>query len=220
MATMTQAGSVNQQMDLLKFSVPMWPTQLRQYTEIPLPDPQCCDYNVETMKIDPAQLDVHGDWSEFIHPSGATYHYNARTKTYTEMNIKACSDQQLQRLESWINASRAKLDGKQWLLVVDPISVGGTEIYPYYYVIPENRIIAWIEPLDGYLLFQECETAWNWNHKRLELEAQYWKHVEYFPHRMEICLSEVRALRVQLNWYRVGEYFDIPAPDQNNLSET
>ncbi|KAG2740368.1 hypothetical protein P692DRAFT_20753515, partial [Suillus brevipes Sb2] len=143
-----------------------------------------------------------GDWNEIIHPSGAMYHYNARMKTYAEMNMSACSDQQLQRLESWINASRNKLDGKQWLLVVEPISVGGTEIYPYYYVVPEDRMITWIEPVDGYLLFQECTTAWHWNHKRLELEAQFWKHVEYFPHGIEVRLSEVKALRVQLNWYR------------------
>jgi hypothetical protein len=132
---------------------------------------------------DSDRLGVQGDWNEIIHPSGAMYHYNARMvsvgwsfmlhtrfnrtkKTYAEMNMSACSDQQLQRLESWINASRNKLDGKQWLLVVEPISVGGTEIYPYYYVVPEDRMITWIEPVDGYLLFQECTTAWHWNHKR------------------------------------------------------
>ncbi|KAG2113715.1 hypothetical protein DEU56DRAFT_919680 [Suillus clintonianus] len=37
----------------------------------------------------------------------------------------------------------------------------------------------------------------------LELEAQFWKHAEYFPHEITIPLSEVRALRIQLNWYRV-----------------
>ena len=81
------------------------------------------------------------------------------------MNVRDCSDGQLQRLESWIEMSRTKLDGKQWLLVVEPILARGKEIYPYYYVVPENRIITWIEPVDGFLLFQECETVWHWNHK-------------------------------------------------------
>jgi hypothetical protein len=64
----------------------------------------------------------------------------------------------------------------------------GEEVYPYYYVVPENQIITWVEPIDGYILFQEC-MAWHWNHKStlvftslvlepsfagLELEAQYW----------------------------------------------
>ncbi|KAG1741382.1 hypothetical protein EDD22DRAFT_959048 [Suillus occidentalis] len=187
MTTASQAQSVDQQIELLKCSIPIWPTQLRRYTEMPLLEPQHYDYNVEKMQIDPVRLSVQGDWNEFIHPSGATYHYNAKM---------------LQRLESWINASRNKIDGKPWLLVVEPISVEGTEIYPYYYVVPEDRMITWIEPVDGYLLFQECTTAWHWNHKRLELEAQYWKHVEYFPHGIEIRLAEVKALRVRLNWYR------------------
>ncbi|KAG1817876.1 hypothetical protein EV424DRAFT_1540227 [Suillus variegatus] len=199
---MSKADSVNQQIELLKCSVPIWPTQLRRYTEIPPLEPHRYDYNVEKMQIDPVRLGVQGDWDEIIHPSGAMYHYNARMKTYAEMNMSTCSDQQLQRLESWINASRNKLDGKQWLLVVEPISVGGREIYPYYYVVLEDRMITWIEPVDGYLLFQECTTVWHWNHKRLELEAQFWKNVEYFPHGIEVRLSEVKALRVQLNWYR------------------
>jgi hypothetical protein len=56
----------------------------------------------------------------------------------------------------------------------------------------------------------------NWNDTHLLGR----KHVEYFPHGIEIRLAEVKALRVRLNWYRVGEYFNIVAPDQNNLSET
>lgn len=105
------------------------------------------------------------------------------------MNLRTCSDEQLQRLESWINASRAKLRENSWFLVVEQISVRGQEIYPYYYVVPEKRIITWLEPVDGYLLFQECTAAWHWNHKStlffrvilleidlagLELEAQFW----------------------------------------------
>ncbi|KIK33944.1 hypothetical protein CY34DRAFT_98790 [Suillus luteus UH-Slu-Lm8-n1] len=118
------------------------------------------------------------------------------------MNLRTCSDERLRKLESWIEASRAKLSGGRYLLVVEPIVVREKEVYPYYYVVPENHIITWVEPVDGYLLFQESMAS-HWNHKRLELEAQYWKHVEYFPHEIAIPLSEVRALRTQLNWYRV-----------------
>ncbi|KAG0697751.1 hypothetical protein DFH29DRAFT_878497 [Suillus ampliporus] len=77
---------------------------------------------------------------------------------------------------------------------IDTLLVEGEEVYPYYYVVPESKIITWVEPMDGYILFQECTAAWHWNHKRLELEAQYW---------MEMRISEVRSLRMKLNWYRV-----------------
>jgi hypothetical protein len=104
------------------------------------------------------------------------------------MNVGTCSEEQLTRLELWIDASRSKIDGKQWLLVIDLMLVRGEEVYLYYYVVPENQIITWVEPINGYILFQEC-TAWHWNHKctliftslvlelnsaGLKLEAQYW----------------------------------------------
>lgn len=148
---------------------------------------------------------MRGDWIELVHPSGAIYNYNARmvsagwylkwhahfvlTKvTYAEMNLRTCSDERLRKLESWIEASRAKLSGGRYLLVVEPIVVRKKEVYPYYYVVLENHIITWVEPVDGYLLFQESMAS-HWNHKSeslfcalilrldwtgLELEAQYW----------------------------------------------
>ncbi|KAG2051243.1 hypothetical protein BDR06DRAFT_1061765 [Suillus hirtellus] len=203
MATTTEPSQgIDQQMELLKWGVPIWPTQLQWYTEMLLPMQQCHDYNLQAMQIDPARCREKGDWKEYIHPLGATYYYNAKTSTYTEMNIGTCSDEQLRKLESWINASRSKIIGKRWVLVVDLMLARGEEIFPYYYVVPESKIITWVEPMDGYILFQECTAAWHWNHKRLELEAQYWKHVKYFPLGMEMHVSEVRNLRVKLNWYR------------------
>jgi hypothetical protein len=109
--------------------------------------------------------------------------------TFTELNLRTCSDERLERLQSWINASRAQLRGSQWFLVVEPILARGQEVYPYYCVVPEKRIITWLEPVDVYLLFQECTAVWHWNHKSmffvcfllleidlagLELEAQFW----------------------------------------------
>lgn len=92
-----------------------------------------------------------------------------RQETYVEINIREFSDAQLQRLESWIKASRSKLNGKKWLLVVEPLQMRGIDIYTYYYMVPERRIIAWLEPVDGYILFQECTTARHWNHKSMSI---------------------------------------------------
>ncbi|KAG2150139.1 hypothetical protein BD769DRAFT_1659671 [Suillus cothurnatus] len=181
--------------------------QLQWYTEVLLPVSPHHDYNVQAMQIDPARCREKGDWQESIHLSGAAYYYNDKTRTYTEMNVGTCLEEQLTRLKSWIDASRSKIDGKQWLLVIDPMLARGEEVYPYYYVVPENQIITWVEPIDGYILFQEC-TVWHWNHKStlvftslvlelsfagLELEAQYWKHVEYFPHGVAIPVLEAKS---------------------------
>ncbi|KAG1789719.1 uncharacterized protein HD556DRAFT_1311119 [Suillus plorans] len=90
-------------------------------------------------------------------------------------------------------------------LVVEPILARGQELYPYYCVVLDKH--TWLEPVDGYLLFQECMVVWHWNHKRLELEAQFWKHIEYFPFKIKIDHMKIRALQIQLSWYHVGKFF-------------
>ncbi|KAG1766098.1 hypothetical protein EDD22DRAFT_950804 [Suillus occidentalis] len=76
----------------------------------------------------------------------------------------------------------------------------GEEKFQYYYVIPDQHIIAWVEELNGYLLFQDCIQPSQWEHKRLELEAQYWKHFEFFPHQssMDVAVVEKRMERSYL----------------------
>ncbi|KAG1837999.1 hypothetical protein F4604DRAFT_1941882 [Suillus subluteus] len=157
--------AIEQQM-LLERSVPIWPTQLRRYTETPSLVTQHCDYSVQMMQIDPARCELRGDWEECTHPLGATYHYNAKMNAFTEMNMRSCSDEELQRLERWIHASRLKINDDQWLLVVELILVRGEEVYTYYCVVPKNRTITWLQTVDAYLLFQECATASHWNHKK------------------------------------------------------
>ncbi|KAF8835647.1 hypothetical protein BDN67DRAFT_1015361 [Paxillus ammoniavirescens] len=49
-------------------------------------------------------------------------------------------------------------------------------------------------------LFQECVVVQGWDHQRHELEAQFWKHVEYFPHDFNLQCSDVVMLRMKLNW--------------------
>lgn len=45
------------------------------------------------------------------------------------------------------------------------MSYRGEEVYQYYYVVHDLRIITWLEDLDGYLLFRECIQASEWRHK-------------------------------------------------------
>jgi hypothetical protein len=43
------------------------------------------------------------------------------------------------------------------------------------------------------------------------------KHVEYFPHRIDVPLQDVRALRIKLCWYRVGEPSALQCLTKTNL---
>jgi hypothetical protein len=68
-------------------------------------------------------------------------------------------------LEDFIEVSRAAAKEDEWVLVVHQMSYRGEEVYQYYYVVHDLRIITWLEDLDGYLLFRECIQASEWRHK-------------------------------------------------------
>jgi hypothetical protein len=67
-------------------------------------------------------------------------------KTYTGMNVRDCSDEQLQRLKSWIKVSRAQLNGEQWLLVVEPILARGKEVYCITMWCPRTASLPGLNP--------------------------------------------------------------------------
>ncbi|KAG1722281.1 uncharacterized protein EDB91DRAFT_1256148 [Suillus paluster] len=51
---------------------------------------------------------------------------------------------------------------------------------------------------------KEDEWASEWRHKRFELEAQYWRHIEFFPHTFHMTCSQVRRTHREILCY-LGE---------------
>ncbi|KAG1783332.1 hypothetical protein EV702DRAFT_1041021 [Suillus placidus] len=90
-----------------------------------------------------------------------------------------------------------------WQELVHPL--GGT----YYYHNTKNAFTP--ANLKTYLSLHNLENFIDapseWNHKRLELEAQYWKHLEFFLHQFLMECSEVRRIRRELACY-IGELPD------------
>ncbi|KAG1897558.1 uncharacterized protein F5891DRAFT_1191756 [Suillus fuscotomentosus] len=102
---------------------------------------------------------------------------------------------------NWIGAARRRLQEDMWYMVVEPVRKEDGDYYEYYCVVPDARIIAWFEDFDANLLFQECAFAREWNHKRLELEAQFWKHIDFFPRHYSMQPSDATELRAHLEWF-------------------
>ncbi|KAG1858589.1 hypothetical protein C8R48DRAFT_775026 [Suillus tomentosus] len=183
-------------------SIGTWPTQLPRYAEVvSLTDDAYEDNLVRKKQISDPPPSVYGDWQELVHPLGGTYFYNLKQNAYTLTNLRDYRN--LQTLDEFVNASRAAAKEDAWTLVVQPTIFMGEERFQYYYVVPGSRIITWLEDLDGYILFRACVKPSEWRHKRLELEAQYWKHFEYFPHQFRISRSEVRCIRGELNNFKI-----------------
>ncbi|KAG1771578.1 hypothetical protein EV702DRAFT_1201893 [Suillus placidus] len=129
------------------------------------------------------------------------YYFARKTKTYTGTDIKRYSHDRLHNLNNWIDAARRRLQEDTWFLVVEPLAKLDGDYYEYYCANTEQHIVAWFDAFDASLLFQECAFAREWNHKRLELEAQFWKHVDFFPRHYEMRPSDANELRVHLEWF-------------------
>ncbi|KAG2335414.1 hypothetical protein BDR05DRAFT_954091 [Suillus weaverae] len=172
---------------LLEHGISIWPMQLPQYAEVVML---------------PA---TYGNWQELVHPLGGTYYYHNTKNAFTPANLKTYLS--LHNLENFVDAVQAAANEDGWPLVVLPMIFMGEERFQYYYVVPDRRVIAWLEVLNGELLFGECIQPSEWNHKRLELEAQYWKHLEFFPHQFLMECSQVRRIRRELACY-IGELPD------------
>ncbi|KAG1886922.1 uncharacterized protein F5891DRAFT_1200307 [Suillus fuscotomentosus] len=160
------------------------------------------DTSVRVKEIDNPPPATYGNWQELVHPLGGTYYHHNTKNALTPMNLRLYLD--LHSLEDFIDASRAAANEDRWTLVVLPTIFMGEERFQYYYVVPDHNIIAWLEDLNGELLFGECIQPSEWRHKRLELEAQYWKHYEFFPHQFQMETSQVRRIRRELVCY-IGE---------------
>lgn len=81
------------------------------------------------------------------------------------MNLRRYLD--LHSLEDFIDASRAAANEDGWILVVLPTIFMGEERFRYYYVVPDQHVIAWLEDLNGELLFGECIQPGEWGHKSM-----------------------------------------------------
>ncbi|KAG1856434.1 hypothetical protein F4604DRAFT_1685463 [Suillus subluteus] len=119
-------------------STPVWPTQLRRYTQkasqAPLLVP---DFLVQEMKFDDFRHNVYGKWEEHIHPSGATYYYSKTWNTYTGLNVRDCPKVQLENFEAWVASMRGRVKGDP-TIVAEPArtqqlghsNYGGITFYP------------------------------------------------------------------------------------------
>ncbi|KAG2352865.1 hypothetical protein BDR07DRAFT_1383805 [Suillus spraguei] len=187
------------QQQILNHAVGIWPTQLPRYAEVMMLGDICEDTSVGIKKTDVPRPSTYGHWEEFVHPLGGTYYYNRDKRTYTSVNLRCYAD--LQNIDNFIHAIRAVAQEDGWILVVHPTIFRGEEKFQYYFVVPDQHIIAWTEELNGYLLFRDCIQPSQWEHKRLELEAQYWKHFEFFPQQSLMDVSVVRSIRREVICY-------------------
>ncbi|KAG1763483.1 hypothetical protein EDD22DRAFT_501793 [Suillus occidentalis] len=171
-------------------------------------DPIVADITVRAMTMTAHDMNVPPGWTAFVHPEGARYFVNQETRTFTEMNIcepDICDDIEyykqylLDELRRTIEEGNLTLNMEQVDLVVEPKTFGGDlVICCYYFANHRDRCLFWLDDFNPKDIISECKGVQSLSHIRLAIEAQYWRHWDYFPSLCPVTKDIVNELKDML----------------------
>ncbi|KAG2125062.1 hypothetical protein DEU56DRAFT_587768 [Suillus clintonianus] len=148
------------------------------------------------------------EWTMFVHPDGARYFVNQERRTFTEMNIcnpEICDDIEyymhylLHVLQQIIESGNIVLDIKEVDLVIEPkVFDGGSVGCCYYFANHLGRCLFWLHDFNPEIIISEHKAVESLSHIRLAIQAQYWKHWDYFPNLCPITQYLVDELKDML----------------------
>ncbi|KAG1840117.1 hypothetical protein C8R48DRAFT_781864 [Suillus tomentosus] len=168
-----------------------------------------------TVKFPMHDTAVPPGWTTLVHPQGSRYFVNVervcevhvlldaddlshsynQQRTFTQMNIcdetiysdiKHFMDYLLRSLRD--ESEHLELDMAQVDLVIEPkVSTDADKVVCcYYFANHRDRCLFWLDEYSTEDILSECNGVENLSHIRLAIQAQYWKHCDYFP-----CLCSI-----------------------------
>lgn len=155
-------------------------------------DPTVSDYTIKEYLVDYPTFEgtlPHG-WSAHVHPEGALYYLHDEKRTFTEVDI--CNATVLADIEHFqhtlygelrqaIQEGMVDLQLQDVELVLEPRSDDYGVLCSYYFVHRFKRCLFWLEVFDARGVLGDCKGVHALSHKKLAIEAQYWKHRDLFP---------------------------------------
>ncbi|KAG1748341.1 uncharacterized protein EDB91DRAFT_1113503 [Suillus paluster] len=166
------------------------------------------DYNIPPMITDPIKRPVPPAWEVHVHPEGCLYYCYESVVDFDEYSrkIRVMTQADLARngvAETIENLAKLAYDRACHYssfpvnvdLVVELMDEGETITGGYYFVHRDNRCLFWLQNFDATVILRECSGVTELSHKRIELEAQYWKHIDLFPHASALDSQVLRELQ-------------------------
>ncbi|KAG2343080.1 hypothetical protein BDR05DRAFT_319672 [Suillus weaverae] len=160
-----------------------------------------------TVKFPMHDMAVPPGWTTVVHPQGSRYFVNAERRTFTQMNI--CDEEIYSDIRYFMDyllrslrdeSEDLELDMAQVDLVIEPkVSTdAGTVVCCYYFANHRDRCLFWLDEYSTEDILSECNGVENLSHIRLAIQAQYWKHCDYFPSLCPITQSLVDEVKDML----------------------
>ncbi|KAG1860663.1 hypothetical protein DFJ58DRAFT_778417 [Suillus subalutaceus] len=146
-------------------------------------------------------------WTTLVHPQGSRYFVNAERRTFTQMNI--CDEKIYSDIKHFMDyllrslrdeSEGLELDMAQVDLVIEPkVSTDtNTVVCCYYFANHRDRCLFWLDEYSTEDILSECNGVENLSHIRLAIQAQYWKHCDYFPYLVPITQNLVDEVKDML----------------------
>jgi hypothetical protein len=187
---------------------PMVAENVRRYERCLFKNPDVADVTIHPMTMSAHEKNVPQGWTTFVHPEGARYFVNQETRTFTEMNVcetDICEDIEyfmqvlLGELKRIIEEGDLTLEMKQVDLVVEPKCFDGENVVCcYYFANHRDRCLFWLDVFDPTDIISECKGIRSPSHLWFAIEAQYWRHWDYFPSLCPVTESIVDELKDML----------------------
>ncbi|KAG2357344.1 hypothetical protein BDR07DRAFT_1420728 [Suillus spraguei] len=140
-------------------------------------------------------------WTTLVHPQGSRYFVNAervrhprislnanilsyiygKQRTFTQMNI--CDEEIYSDIKYFMD----------YLMR----SIRDEMVCCYYFANHRDRCLFWLDEYSPEDILSECNGVENLSHIRLAIQAQYWKHCDYFPYLCPITqdlIDEVKDM--------------------------
>lgn len=166
------------------------------------------NYAIPSMTTDTIERPVPPGWKVYIHPEGCLYYCyesvvafdgcSRKIHVITQADLThggvAGTIESLAKL-AFSDACRYSSFPVNVDLVLELMDVGETVTGGYYFVHYENRCLFWLHDFDATAILRECSGVTKLSHKQIELEAQYWKHIDLFPHTSALHSQVLRQLQ-------------------------
>lgn len=160
-----------------------------------------------TVKFPMHDMAVPPGWTTLVHPQGSRYFVNAERRTFTQMNI--CDEEIYSDIRSFMDyllrslrdeSEDLELDMAQVDLVIEPkfSNDADTVVCCYYFANHRDRCLFWLDEYSTEDIPSECNGVENLSHIRLAIQAQYWKHCDYFPYLCPITENLVDEVKDML----------------------
>ncbi|KAG2155611.1 hypothetical protein DEU56DRAFT_724721 [Suillus clintonianus] len=154
-------------------------------------------------------MDVPPGWITVVHPEGSRYFVNLEKRTCTEMNIcdeeirediEYCMHYFLRELElAILTREELQLDMKQVDLVLEPKKNSENfVVFHYYFVNHRDRTLFWLDEFNPKEILSNCQGVESLSHIQLAVQAQYWRHWDYFPSLCSVTQNLVNEVKDML----------------------